>query len=173
MRFLVLGVSLVLMSACGPKLKPDPVMNAEQRLAEEERLAEEQEQKAATQGPSDTGDTELDSDKKSEFDEHQAKLELARAARSVSECPASMSPDDGPQPKGEPEISLVFEPSGRVKSASIPEPFADKPVGKCALRAMKAVILPSFAGADHPMTWKVDLTGKKDEAEKPGAKKKK
>jgi hypothetical protein len=167
MRFLLIGFSLVLVSACGgARMKPDPVQTPEERLAQEEKAAEEQEQKAQLEGPADVGNEELESDKKAQFDERQAKIELARAARSAATCPKSVSPEEGPQPKGQAEVTLVFANAGHVKSATISGEFGEKAVGKCALRAMKAVIVPNFSGPEKTMTWPVDLTGQAAEPEK-------
>jgi hypothetical protein len=166
-----MGLSLVVIAACGPSLKPDPVQSPEQRLAEEERLGAEQQERSRETNTTDSSE-ELESDKKSQFDEKQANIELTRAARSAATCPKSVSADEGQQPQGEAEVTLVFANAGHVKTATISDPFADTAVGKCALRAMKAVIVPNFTGADHTVTWKVELKGQPtEEPAKPGKKK--
>ena len=34
-------------------------------------------------------------------------------------------------------------------------------VGKCVMRAMKAVIVPAYTGSEQTVQWEVDLTGAK------------
>jgi hypothetical protein len=164
MRWMVLGlVGSFLVAACGPSMKADRPKSAEEIVKDEELAAYKAEQNP--RGGYVGDDEELDSDNKSSWDDKQATLELKRAARSASTCHGSIPEEkQKEQPKGEAEVTLVFSTHGTVKSVSISSPFDGTDVGKCALRAMKSVIVPPFTDEpEHSVTWKVDLTGKPKE----------
>ncbi len=166
MRTLSLLGCVVLLSACGPSMKPDKPKTVDEILDEQERIAYESEQDG-NEGSSGGDDGTLEIDEKAKWDDRQSEIELKRAARSASTCHGSIPEEKRKaQPKGEATVELVFAPSGKVKSATISAPFEGTEVGACALRAMKAVIVPNFSGADHPVTWKVDLSGEVEEADK-------
>lgn len=164
MRWMVLSVAGVLfVSACGPSMKADKPKTVEEILHDNEMEAYKAEQNDTGYVPG--GDEELESDKKSSWDEKQATIELKRAARSAATCHGSIPEEkQKDQPKGEAEVSLVFSNHGSVKSGTISAPFEGTDVGACALRAMKAVIVPPFTDEPtHSVTWKVDLTGQTEE----------
>jgi hypothetical protein len=161
MRWMVLGLlSSFAVVACGPSMKADQPKTVDEILKEHEMAAYEAEQNDTGYVPG-ADDEELDSDSKSSWDEKQSTLELKRAARSAATCHGSIPEEkQKEQPKGEAEVTLVFITHGTVKSASISAPFDGTDVGKCALRAMKSVIVPPFTDEpEHTVTWKVDLTG--------------
>jgi hypothetical protein len=161
----LLSAVVVLLTACGPSMKPDTPKTVDDILDEQEKIAYENEQNGNQGDSSDDGTLEVD--EKAKWDDRQSEIELKRAARSASTCHGSIPEEKRKdQPKGEAEVQLVFSPNGKVKSASISSPFEGTDVGKCALRAMQAVIVPNFTGPDHPVTWKVDLTGKADDENK-------
>jgi hypothetical protein len=152
--------SLVLLAwACGPSYGGQGVKTPEELVAEQEALAAEDEKRGNSDY--DTGpDTETDLEKKKQFDKKQAELELKRAARSGETC-AGVVNEDGPS--GKASVTLVFTNDGHVKESSIGAPFTDTAIGKCVLNAMKAVIVPSFVGADETIEWEVDVKAKEEE----------
>lgn len=140
--------------ACGPSYGGQDVKTPEEIVLEQERLGAEQERRAKQYeyaGP--VAETELEQKKK--WDQKQAELELKRAARSAETCPQFVTE---PAPKGTGQVTLRFGNDGHVKSSSIDPPYADSLVGKCVLRAMAAVIVPSFQGPEETVTWEIDLT---------------
>ena len=50
-----------------------------------------------------------------------------------------------------------------MKESSIAAPFDGTPIGKCALNAMAAVIVPSYVGADETVEWEIDLSAPEGE----------
>jgi hypothetical protein len=165
MRTLNLLGCVIVLSACSPSMKPDQPKTVDEILDEQERIAYESEQDGDRGYTDDDGELEID--EKAKWDDRQSEIELKRAARSASTCHGSIPEEKRKaQPKGEATVEMVFSPNGKVKSATISAPFEGTEVGACALRAMKAVIVPNFTGPDHPVTWKIDLSGKTEEEEK-------
>jgi hypothetical protein len=148
--------------ACGPSYSGQDVKTPEEIVEEQEKLGAEQEQKSEKHqyaGP--VGETELEQKKK--WDKKQVELELKRAQRSAETCPTSV-PESAP--KGTGKVTLTFGNDGHVKSSSIDPPYAETDVGKCVLRAMDAVIVPSFVGPEETVSWEVDLTAEGPPPEK-------
>lgn len=161
MRRWSLGIPLFLL-ACGPSYGGQGAKTPEEIVEEQERLAEEQERESKRSGT--TGeDAETDLEKKKKFDKKQAELELKRATRSAETC-AGVVTEQGPS--GEATVTLVFANDGHVKDGQIGAPFAETAIGNCALRAMKAVIVPAFEGPEETVEWKLDLTAKEKEEPK-------
>jgi hypothetical protein len=160
----VLALGLVL-TACGIEEKQD-VKSSDDWLAEQEKqgadqLAQQKQRSGSHDEPSTTED-----EKKRQWDDKQADLELRRAGRSAETCPDSVTEKS---PKGTATVTLVFANDGRVKEAKINSEYEDKAVGACVLNAMKNVIVPAYTGDEHTVEWDVDLTG----AKKSGPKEKK
>jgi hypothetical protein len=158
MKRLALGISTLIV-ACGPSLEPDRVKTPDEIIAEQEALGGQQ--LAAQRNSDDYADTTeaTEDEKRRQWDARQADLEMRRAARSAESCPESVTEK---APKGRAGVTLVFGNDGRVKSASVAEPYSEEnAVGKCVLRAMKAVIVPAYEGSEHTVNWEVDLTGAK------------
>ncbi len=151
-------IGLVLVAACGPNLDADAVKSPDEIVAEQEALGAEQQKKG--RNPDDyaapSGATE--DEKKAEWDESYASLELRRAARSAETCPESVTEKS---PKGRASVSLTFENDGHVKTATVAPPYEDTAVGKCLLRAMGAVIVKNFTGSQKVVQYEIDLTGAK------------
>jgi hypothetical protein len=140
--------------ACGGPGGSQDVKTPDEIVAEQEKLGAEQQEQANRHpyaGP--VGETELE--QKQKWDQKQAELELKRAARSAETCPTSVTEA---APKGTGKVTLTFQNDGHVKSSSIEPPYAETAVGKCVLRAMGAVIVPSFEGSEQTVNWEVDLT---------------
>lgn len=154
---LVLG----LMSACGPSMEADHVKTPDELIAEEEQAGAEQlRNQKTTNDDSPAGET--DEDKRRGWDAKQAGLEMSRAANSAESCPESITEKT---PKGKATVAVTFGNDGHVKSATITEPYGeDTAIGKCVLRALKSVIVPSYQGAEQTENWEIDLTGAKKSA---------
>lgn len=157
---------LALLWACGgPSSEGQGVKTPDELVAEQERLAAEQEQQSSSGSDIEAGETDVE--KKNKFDKRQAKLELQRAQRSAETCPQAVTAESH---GGKATVHLVFGNDGHVKESSISAPFDDDLVGKCALNAMKAVIVPPFDGPEETIDWEVDLD-KKEQPDESGGKK--
>jgi len=154
--FAVLGV--VALVGCGPSLESDRPKTPDEIVADQEAQGAEAQKKAHKASdyaePSDSTEEE----KKRQWDDHYAALELRRASRSAETCPESVTEKS---PKGKAKVSLRFENDGRAKDAKVDAPYTDTAVGKCVLRAMGAVIVKPFEGSPHEVHYEVDLTGAK------------
>jgi len=156
--FFVVGSMLI---GCA-NLDADPPKTPDQIADEQEQLGAEQQKKG--RNPDDyaapAGATE--DEKKAEWDDGYAGLELRRAARSAETCPESVTEK---APKGKAHVTLTFANDGHVKESSVAAPYEDTAVGKCVLRAaIKAVIVPAYQGAEQTVNWEIDLTGAKKSA---------
>jgi hypothetical protein len=158
--FSALGFSV----ACGGGYGGEQVKTPDEIVAEQEALAVEDEKRRDATDTGVVGDEELESDQKQKFDVRQAKIELKRATRSAVTCPGSIGTDEKlPAPKA--TVTLTFANHGNVSKANIDAAFNDSAIGKCVLRAMKAVIVPPFAGQEVVVDWEVDFS-KAEEEEK-------
>jgi len=169
MQRLVLGVILVgFVVGCGPSLEADHVKTPDELIAEEEAKGEEHlrnQRNSADYDSASAGETE--EDKRRGWDEKQADLEMRRAARSAESCPDAITEK---VEKGRASVALTFANDGHVKNATISAPYTeDSAIGKCVLRAMKAVIVPAYQGAQQTVNWEVDLTGEKKSGPAGGA----
>jgi hypothetical protein len=157
----ILGfVAASLLAACGPSMEADHVKTPDELIAEEEAKGAEQ---LKNQRDSDAYDTssaeETDEDKRRGWDDKQGDIEMHRAANSAETCTGSVTEK---VQKGKASVSVTFGNDGHVKSATIAQPYGeDTAVGKCVLRAMKAVIVPSYQGEEKTLNWEIDLTGAK------------
>ena len=169
------GLVALVLVACASGA-PDAVKTPDQILAEQEALGDEQlkKERNANDYADTSGSTE--EEKKREWDEKQADLELHRAAHSAETCPDSVSDSDkDAKPvkgakKAPPKVkdtkttaSITFQNDGHVKSLALSAPYDDEnnAVGKCVTRAIKAVIVPAYNGPEHSVEWEIDLTGGK------------
>jgi len=137
---------------------PDHVKTSDEWLAEQEGEGAKIEAEKKKQGGSYDEPTTTEDEKKREWDDKQAELELKRAARSAETCPESVTEK---APKGKATVTLTFTNDGRVKEAKISEQYAENAVGKCVLRAMNSVIVPAYTGGEKTLDWEIDLTGGK------------
>jgi hypothetical protein len=156
LSFLVVGT----LWACGPSMEADHVKTPDEIIAEQEQAGAEQMQKDRSSGAyDDTSAGETDEDRRRGWDAKQGELEMSRAANSAESCPESVTEKS---PKGKATISATFGNDGHVKSATISDPYGESTaVGKCVLRAIKAVIVPAYQGAEQTVNWEIDLTGAK------------
>jgi hypothetical protein len=152
MRKAILLVSSIVIG-CGPSYT-QTVKSPDEIVAEQEQIAAEQEKHKNTY---DTGTDsgELDSEKRKKFDNRQAEIELDRATRSAETCPGVVNSG----PYGEANVAITFNNEGHVISdkSTIDSQFADKPIGECVLRALNAVIVPSYVGTPVSKQLKIKL----------------
>lgn len=151
------------LSACGPSMEADHVKTPDELIAEQEQAGAELMQKQKNSGDYDDASAgETDEDKRRGWDAKQSELEMSRAANSAESCPESVTEKS---PKGKATVAATFGNDGHVKSATISDPYGESTaVGKCVLRAIKAVIVPAYQGAEQTVNWEIDLTGAKKSA---------
>jgi len=154
----ILAVGLLV--ACGPSLEADHVKTPDELIADEEAKGEEQLQNQKNSDDYDTTSAgETDEDKRRGWDEKQGGIEMHRAANSAETCTGTVTEK---VQKGKASITVTFGNDGHVKSATIAEPYSEETaVGKCVMRAMKAVIVPAYQGEEKTLNWEIDLTGGK------------
>src|SRR4051812_28637282 len=173
-----LGLFALALVACGGSNNAGEVKTPDQLLAEQEALGDEQLQKERNSKDNVDTSGSTEEEKKREWDEKQADLELHRAAHSAETCPDSVvegdkaiDPKTGKPPKGskaptkgkdtKASVTIVFANDGHVKSLTVSPPYDENPVGKCVQRAINAVIVPAYNGSEHTVEWEIDLTGGK------------
>ncbi len=152
------SIAAASLAACGPSYEPDRVMTPEERLQEQERLAYEAELEREKSGDYSEVDLEDEEEVKA-FDEKQGELEVRRATLSAATCPDTQEK----APKGVGEVTITFKSDGTVQETSLNSPFAGSSLEECVLMAYNNIIVPPFNEASHTITWKVDLTGKKED----------
>jgi hypothetical protein len=104
--------------------------------------------------PSKPADPNEPEAKKGKFDEEQANVVLARAAKMAHTCTEVAGKD---QPKGDAQVTVTFSGIGRSTKATVGGEFAETQIGQCVIRAFVGMIIPPFQGADVEMTYAVDL----------------
>ena len=171
-----LGLVALVLVACGNGGGAGEVKTPDQILAEQEALGDEQLKKERESKDSVDTSGSSEEEKKREWDEKQADLELHRAAHSAETCPESVAESDKdakpvkgakrapPKPKDtKTTASISFKNDGHVKSLTLSAPYDDEnnAVGKCVARAINAVIVPAYQGPEHSVEWVIDLTGGK------------
>jgi hypothetical protein len=148
-----------LMTACAPSLEADHVKTPDELIAEQEAQGAEQLKNQRDGGDYDDASAgTTDEDKRRGWDAKQADLEMHRAAHSAETCPESITEKFQ---KGKATVGVTFGNDGHVKSATLSPYAEDSAIGKCVLRAMKAIIVPAYQGSEETMNWEVDLTGAK------------
>jgi hypothetical protein len=165
-----LGLFALALVACGPSYSSGgDVKTPDQLIAEQEKLGDEQlkNQRNSSDYADTTGPTE--DEKLHGWDEKQGNLELMRAAHSAETCPDSVAEGDKdakgkPKPKakeGKASVTILFANDGHVKSLTTSPPYDENAVGKCVQRALNAVVVPAYKGAEHSAEWEIDLSGGK------------
>jgi hypothetical protein len=162
MKRVALGALVVgLVTACGPSMEADHVKTPDELLADQEAAGDEQlKNQKKSDDYDNTSPGTTDEDTRRAWDTKQGGIELHRASISAESCPQSI--DDKKVPKGKATLVLTFGNDGHVKTATISDPYGENTnIGKCVLRAMKAIIVPAYQGAEQVINWEVDLTGGK------------
>jgi hypothetical protein len=168
MKRVVLGAFVVgLMTACGPSMEADHVKTPDELIAEQEAAGAEQMRNQKDSNDYDTASAgQTDEDKRRGWDFKQADIELHRASHSAESCPESIE-EKAAKGKAKPPalakatLALTFANDGHVKTATIAPYEEDSPMGKCVLRAMKAIIVPAYEGSEQVVSWEIDLSGGK------------
>jgi hypothetical protein len=171
MKRLCLALSVLAFWGCGPSYGGQDVKTPDQLIDEQEQLGAQEEAAKKARHDDTNYAEETDAEKKREFDEKQAKMELTRATRSAESCPGVVAEQETKDhPRGEAHVTITFQEDGSAKTVTIPSPFDGTPIGDCVTRAYKAVIVPPFTGGEHIMDW--DLTLKDEPKAGKTAKKK-
>jgi hypothetical protein len=161
MKRVVLGAFVVgLVTACGPSMEADHVKTPDELIAEQEAEGDKQLKNQKDSSDYDTSSVgQTDEDKRRGWDTKQADIELHRASHSAESCPESITEKIQ---KGKATLAITFANDGHVKTATISDPYGeDTTIGKCVLRAMKAIIVPAYQGGEQTINWEIDLTGGK------------
>ena len=161
MQARILGMFVMgLVAACGPSMEADHVKTPDELIAEQEAAGAEQMKNQKQSSDYDTDSAgQTEDEKRQGWDAKQGELEMYRAAHSAESCPESITEK---APKGMAQVTVTFGNDGHVKSASVAEPYGeDTTIGKCVLRAIKAVIVPAYQGAEQTLSWEIDLKGGK------------
>jgi hypothetical protein len=168
MKRVVLGAFVLgVVAACGPSMEADHVKTPDELIAEQEAAGAEQMKRERDSDAYDDTNASTDEDKRRGWDTQQGDLEMSRAANSAESCPESVTEKS---PKGKATVAVTFGNDGHVKSATISDPYGeDTAVGKCVLRALKAIIVPAYQGSEETLNWEIDLTGAKKSAPVGGA----
>lgn len=140
-------------------MEADHVKTPDELIADQEAAGAEQEKNTRQASDYDTTNEKTDEDKRRGWDQKQGDIEMHRAANSAESCPASITEKIQ---KGMATVAVTFSNDGHVKSATISDPYGeDTAIGKCVLRALKAIIVPAYEGSEQTLNWEIDLTGKK------------
>jgi hypothetical protein len=104
--------------------------------------------------PSKPADPNEPEAKKGQFDQEQANVVMARAAKKAHECTEVAAKGDY---QSEAEVTVVFSGIGRSTKATLGGELDQKQVGQCVIRAFVGIIIPPFEGPDMEMKYAVDL----------------
>jgi hypothetical protein len=93
------------------------------------------------------------------YDKEQTEIVLNRAARQVLANCGFAKDEDGKElgPWGKTSVSVTLGHNGHTKSVTIPEPFDQKPTGKCAVKAFSNLTFPPWSGPDETIEWPVEI----------------
>jgi len=146
-------------------MEADHVKTPDELIAEQEAAGDEQLRNQKKAGDyDDTSPGTTDEDKRRAWDSKQGDIELHRASHSAESCPESIQEKTT---KGKPAalakatLAITFANDGHVKTATIAPYEEDSALGKCVLRAMKAIIVPAYEGSEQVINWEIDLSGGK------------
>lgn len=94
-----------------------------------------------------------------QYDKEATEIPLKRAERQVKENCGAAKDENGKAtgPWGKVTIQLMLGHNGHSKEVTIPDPYADKPVGKCIEKAFTNLTFPPWAGADTQIQREVEL----------------
>ena len=87
------------------------------------------------------------------FDKVQTQVSINRGARQATEC-AKIHTEG---PFGTFTMKVIIDPSGKVKDAQPPAPFAGTPIGKCVESAFEHELIPPWDGKDETLESTVTL----------------
>jgi hypothetical protein len=93
------------------------------------------------------------------YDKDETEVVLKRAARQVHDNCGMATNEDGKRagPWGKTNITVLLGHNGHSKEVTIPEPFNDKPTGKCAVKAFSLLTFPPWNGPDTSVDWPIEI----------------
>ncbi len=93
------------------------------------------------------------------YDKEATDIVLARAARQVHDNCGMATNEDGKRagPWGKTNVTVTLGHNGHGKGATIPDPFAGKPTGNCAVKAFSNLTFPPWSGPDETIDWAVEI----------------
>lgn len=97
---------------------------------------------------------------KTAYDRDAVELVLRRAANQVKGHCGQSTDDNGKAngPWGTTKVSITLGRNGHIRDITIPDPYNDKPTGRCAVQAFHNLIFPPYpASADVVIEWDVEL----------------
>lgn len=94
-----------------------------------------------------------------QYDKEATDIPLKRAARQVKDNCGAAKDDNGKAtgPWGKVTIQVMLGHNGHSKEVTVPQPYAEKPVGKCIEKAFTNLTFPPWAGADTQIDQEVEL----------------
>lgn len=94
-----------------------------------------------------------------QYDKEATDIPLKRAARQVKDNCGAAKDDNGKAtgPWGKVTIQVMLGHNGHSKEVTIPQPYAEKPVGRCIEKAFTNLTFPPWAGADTQIDQEVEL----------------
>jgi hypothetical protein len=93
------------------------------------------------------------------YDKEATEIVLNRAARQVLANCGFAKDEEGKEvgPWGKTSVSVTLGHNGHTRSVTIPEPFDQKPTGKCAVKAFANLTFPPWSGPDETVEWPVEI----------------
>jgi len=93
------------------------------------------------------------------YDKDETEVVLKRAARQVHDNCGMATNEDGKRsgPWGKTTVTVTLGHNGHSKGATVPEPFAEKPTGKCAVKAFSLLTFPPWNGPDTTVDWPIEI----------------
>lgn len=94
-----------------------------------------------------------------QYDKEATDVPLKRAARQVRDNCGAAKGEDGKAtgPWGKVTIQVMLGHNGHSKEVTVPQPYADKPVGKCVEKAFTNLTFPPWNGPDTQIDQEVEL----------------
>ena len=94
-----------------------------------------------------------------QYDKEATDVPLKRAARQVKDNCGAAKDENGKAtgPWGKVTIQIMLGHNGHSKEVTIPEPYADKPVGRCIKNAYTNLTFPPWSGPDTQIQQEVEL----------------
>jgi hypothetical protein len=106
------------------------------------------------------GGTPTESGGKVPYDKETVEMVMKRAANQVKSACGSASDENGKQngPWGTTKIQVTLGRNGHVHGVTVPDRYADKPVGVCVQHAFQNLIYAPYAApADVTIDWEVEI----------------
>lgn len=124
------------------------------------RVVEEPPKSSSSSSASGSGKVnEAPSRRTDQYDKEATDVPLKRAARQVKENCGAAKDETGKAtgPWGTVTIQIMLGHNGHSKEVTIPEPYADKAVGRCIKNAYTNLTFPPWSGPDTQIQQEVEL----------------